>query len=390
MHQTNWTFYKNSKNSKNLSSFFYFNSFSFISGFKYLWSLIRFWILGIILFLFAFYYLTYIRLLPLNKLIFEWFLIVMFLYWLLSGFVFFFKKYQFSKFTSVIQRFWKRTYILFWLIESGVFVVYFYLTMNASEEPVYMYDQLKLYKTHFFSWRLFIIKLVPVVTLIIMGYYVQLSLKWSVFGKQNIFLLAITLLLIYVFWLEFYQFFHIINFYGNLNWIFDYDEFLWNLELEFRRTRLSNNYIAICLMAKFWHLVFIFVFWVFFILRVNELKRVRYPLLAANVQNFIILYIMSWLYMYPWFKFVFRNFLDNSFYWFMTNNRTLAIRLFFNDLKIFVNILIFDLNSILGETLAHIKTTAFFYWIESSNATGFNNFKKHALKDYIVSSFTSI
>ena len=391
LYQTNWEFYKTNKNnSKNLSSFFFSNSFSFISGFKYFWSLIRFWVLGIVLFIFSFCYLTYIRLLPLNKLIFEWFLIVMFLYWLLSGFVFFFKKYQFSKFTSVIQRFWKRTYILFWLIESGVFVVYFYLTMNASEEPVYMYDQLKLYKTHFFSWRLFIIKLVPVVTLIIMGYYVQLSLKWSVFGKQNVFLLAITLLLIYVFWLEFYQFFHIINFYGNLNWIFDYDEFLWNLELEFRRTRLSNNYIAICLMAKFWHLVFIFVFWVFFILRINELKRVRYPLLAANVQNFIILYIMSWLYMYPWFKFVFRNFLDNSFYWFMTNNRTLAIRLFFNDLKIFINILIFDFINIFGESLLFFKTTTFFYWIEASNATGFNNFKKHALKDYIISSFTSI
>ena len=91
LYQTNWEFYKTNKNnSKNLSSFFFSNSFSFISGFKYFWSLIRFWVLGIVLFIFSFCYLTYIRLLPLNKLIFEWFLIVMFLYWLLSGFVFFF------------------------------------------------------------------------------------------------------------------------------------------------------------------------------------------------------------------------------------------------------------------------------------------------------------
>ena len=125
--------------------------YSFLSGIRYFWLGIRYWFLGLILGLSAFYYLMYIRLLPFNKIIFEWTLIIMFLYWLLSGFVFFIKKYQYSKFTSVIQRFWKRTYIIFWLIESGVFLTFFYLTLNASEEPTYMYDQMKLYKTHLFS-----------------------------------------------------------------------------------------------------------------------------------------------------------------------------------------------------------------------------------------------
>lgn len=382
--QTSLNYQKNLNNvhSKMSSLSFFLNSF--FSGFSYFWGLFRFWILGFLTFSFSFYFLTYIRLLPINKVLFEWFLVAMFAYWLLSGFVFFIKKYQFSKFTSVIQRFWKRSFILFWVLETFLFLIYFYLTLNASEEPVYMYDQLKLYKTHFFSWRIFIIKIIPVISLIILSYYLQMSLKWSLFNKQSLLVLLITVILVYVVWLEFYQFYHIISFYGNLNWIFDYDEYLWNLELEFRRTRIVNNYISVCLIAKFWHLIFIFIFWVFFVLRVNEISRIRYPLLSANYQNFIILYILSWLYMYPWFKYLFRNFLDSSFYWFMTNNRLLFLRVFFNDLKLFV---FSAFNFIDLKFLDFFNFYNFFYWHESSSILGFNSFKKHSLRDLVLASF---
>ena len=36
------------------------------------------------------------------------------------------------------------------MIEGSLFVCFFYLVLNAPEEPVYMYDQIKIYKTHFF------------------------------------------------------------------------------------------------------------------------------------------------------------------------------------------------------------------------------------------------
>lgn len=383
--QTSLNYFDKNTNNNVLN---YINKFSnsLFSGFSYFWILIRFWFLALILSLFSFYYLTYIRLLPINKVIFEWFLITMFSYWLLSGFVYFIKKYQFSKFTSVIQRFWKRSYILFWVLETFLFLIYFYLTLNASEEPVYMYDQIKLYKTHFFSWRLFILKLVPVISLIVYTYYLQLSLKWSLFNRQSLSIIFVTIILLYIVWLEFYQFFHIISFFGNLNWIFDYDEYLWNLELEFRRTRLANNYISICLIAKFWHLIFIFIFWIFFVLRINEINRVRYPLLAANLQNFIILYILTWLYMYPWFKFIFRNFLDSTFYWFMTNNRLLYLRVFFNDLKLFFYSFFFNFLDFFSIDY-NFSLHSFFYLHESSVLTSFNQFKKHSLRDYIIYSF---
>lgn len=377
INQVSWGFYY-LDNNKSFGLNLFFNSF--LTGFRSIWQALRFWIIGLILFLLSAYYLLYIRALPINKIVFEWILIIMFLYWLLSGFVFFIKKYQYSKFTSVIQRFWKRSYILFWLIESGVFLVFFYLTINSTAEPVYMYDQIRPLKTFLFSWRLFLLKILPIVFLILLGYFLHLSLKWNLYNKQSAIVLIITLLIIYIVWLEFYQFFHVINFYGNLFWSYDSDEFLWNLEVDFRRTRLQNNYIAICLMAKFWHLVFIFVFWVFFILRVSETSRIRYPLLVANLQNFIILYIMSWLYMLPWLKFAFRRHLSINYYWFFSNFRQLGLRVFFYDIKLFFYSIFNNLFSVSGYSF----NSSFFYWHGYNFNEDYNQYKGNFIRDYFI------
>lgn len=371
---TTWNFY-NIKNSNKL--FFFLNNYSY--GLKSTWAWLTFWLISIVCFVCIIYYLSYLKALMFNKIIFIWFLVIMFLYWLVSGFVFFFKKYQFSKFTSVIQRFWKRSYIIFWCIESGVFLIFFYLTLNASEEPLYAYDQMKLYKEHLFSWRMFILKLIPLLTLIALGYYLKNLLKWNVFNKQVIFVLIITLILLYIVWLEFYQFYHIINYYNTYNWKFVEKNSSWLLDKELKRTRIANNYVTICLLAKFWHLIFIFIFWVFFLLRINETTRIRYFLLSANLQNFIILYIMTWLYMYPWFKYIFRPFLDYPYYWFLVNARKSGFRIFFNDIKIFF----YALLNLEISNLGFFSTLPFYYIIESSQQTGFLQFKKHFLKDYI-------
>jgi len=367
--QTNWNFYNKSSKS-NLSAFVYF------------YNTIKYWILALLLFVTIFYYLIHIRHLQINKLLIEYFLILMFVYWLISGFVFFIKKYQYSKFTSVIQRFWKRTYIVFWLIESNVFIIFLYLTINASEEPIYMYDQVKVYKTHLFSWRWFFVKLIPILFIMILGYYLLISNKWSSLSKNSYIYLIVTLTIVYILWLEFYQFFHIINFYGNMIWNFDVDEYIWGLDLETRRTRLVNNYVALCLMAKFWHLVFIFIFWIFFILRSNEIGRVRYTLLAANLQNFIILYIMSWLFMVPWLKYSVRKLYDNTLFWYFLNGRDLGFRIFFNDLKLYIySFCTFNTN------LYQYNVFSFYYWISSSSKTGYLQYRKSVIRDVIISNF---
>lgn len=382
--QVNWSFYNNlHKSNSNYFNYFFVH---YLSGLRYIWFALRYWLLSLIIGSLVFFYLTYSRLLPFSKVLFEWVLISMFFYWLISGFVFFIKKYQYSKFTSVIQRFWKRTYILFWIIESGTFTIFFFLTMNASEEPTYMYDQIKVFKTHLFSWRLFLLKLIPVISLIILGYYLLLSLKWTTFSKQSSLIVVLTLTLVYIFWLEFYQFFYIINYYGNLVWNYDSAEFLWTLDIEFKRTRIINNLTTICLLAKFWHLVFIFLFWIFFILRINEIGRIRYPLLAANLQNFIILYIMSWLYMYPWVKFAFKRHLETPYYWFFYNARKVGSRVFFNDIYLF---LLSFTHNLRFDNLVNFNTGLFYYWVESSSEGGLLQYRKFIIRDAIISNLNS-
>jgi hypothetical protein len=381
---TNQGFYFNFNILKNRKIFLAMLKNTFLSGLKYAWLGIRFWVFPLIISFSIIYTTLVLKALPFNKIMLAWISIVMFLYWLVSGFVFFFKKYQFGKYTTAIQRFWRRSYILFWLIEGATFLVFLFFTINSSQESFYMFDQISIYKTHLYSWRFFFLKIFPIVLLIVITYLLMISLKWNIYSKHSIWLLGLTFFLTYVVWLEFYQFYHVINFYGNLNWVYDIDDHSWSLEQEPRRTRMVNHYVMLLCILKFWHIVFIYGFWIFFVLRCWETKRIRYPLLAANFQNFIILYIFAWVFMYPWFKFFFRKFLDSPYYWFYINNRRLFLRVFFNDLKLIYYAVIDSLNYIKLNFMQKFNYTPFYYWKINDYNNNFETFRKHIIRDRIV------
>lgn len=352
-------------------------------GIKSLWNHLRFWLLPLLICFIFIYYSFFLKSLPFSKIFAGYILIGNMFYLLFSGFVFFIKKYQYRLYTSVIQRFWRRTLIIFWAIEGSLFTCFVYLIFNASQEPVHVYDNIQIYKTHFYSWRFFLIKMFLSSLLIIITYIFLLSLKWNTFSKTNNLALVITLLLLYIAWMEFYQLFHLMNCYGTTNWVYDFTEHLWNLELEFKRTRIVNHYVTIGLVAKFWHIVFAVVFWLFFLLRGLESSRYRYSLLASNLQNFLIVYFMGWLYMYPWFKFVLRKALDMPYFWFFVNNRKLSVFLFFNDIKLYYWGVL--------DSLVHLdrfnfffKKTSYYYWHESSIMLNNTQFRKHNIRDLFI------
>jgi len=379
---TNQGFYFNFKNLNNNKNIFKMLKLSYFYGLKYIWLGLRMWFIPLALCFGIIYCSLVLKLLPFNKIIFSWIVILMFTYWLLSGFVFFFKKYQFGKYTTSIQRFWRRSYILFWLIEGGTFLVFLFLTINSSQESFYMFDQINIFKSHLYSWKFFFLKLFPSIMLIVITYLLLVSLKWNLYSKHSFWLLFLTFFLTYIVWLEFYQFFHVVNFYGNLNWVYDVDDHSWSLEQEPRRTRIVNHYINLLFILKFWHIVFIYGVWIFFALRCWETKRIRYPLLAANYQNFIILYIFTWVFMYPWFKFFFRRFLDTPYYWFYVNNRELFLRVVFNDFKLIYYGMI---NNFLNlNSLNFFKTINFFYWNLSDINNNYEIFRKHIIKERIL------
>ena len=332
-------FYKTNNN----NYFFYKN---FFEGFKYFFISIRFWILPIFIFFMISLFLCFTKIIPFYKFSFTSFVLLSFFYWLISGFVFFVKKYRYRYFTSSIQRFWKRCFSIFWILEFFLFFCFFYLTIMGSQEPFFMFDNSQIFKTHLFSWKLFIIKIFPLSLLIVFTYFLILSIKWNIFSKTNLLIILITFLLFLILWSEFYQFFHIISFYNNFYWKYDEEDNYWFLDNELKRTRISNHFLTICLIAKFWHIIFAFIFWFFFIIRTLELNKLRYSMISANFQNFILVYILSWLYMFPWFKYFFLKLFNNPYYWFYLNNKKIVFFIFINDFFFFLKNLFFDCTNI--------------------------------------------
>lgn len=358
------------------------NYFNVYWGFISFWKALKIWIFSLIFFGLSFYVLLVKRTGVLPQTLFFWVGATMLLYWILSGFVFFVKKYQYSRYTSVIQRFWRRTYILFWSIESCLLLVFFYLAFNSSQESFYMFDQGYFLKSHLFSWKIFLFKSILIVSLITYSYITLLNLKWSTFNKNIFNLSIITLLLLYLLWTEFYQIYWVSNFYANFTWLYDVDEAIWSLEWDARRTRILNHYIMILFLLKFWHIVFIFGCWVFFLLRSNELDTITYPLYSFNFQNFIILFIMTWLFMYPWFKHTFHWLSELPYFWFYVDTHKSFYKIFINDFILFYQSFINHAFSI--STFGSFNTTDFINWFLFDAGTDTNVFIKSTIKNVIL------
>jgi len=325
----NYVFYKNNlfKGVNNLKkNNFYFTGFGFFF-FRLFFMSFFFFLISVLVFL---YVQLALEVLPLAKIFFAWLSIFFFLYLLLSGFVFFLKRYNFSKFTTIISRFWKRSFNIFWLLEGFIFVCFIYLTLNSSSEVLYFYDYQALFKLHLFSFRLFFFKLLLVSGIILCVYFLLGSSNFLKPSVVSFYILIISSAVLYVTWIEFTQFFHFISFCDYFTWNYSADSFEWTLENEFRKTRIVNNYVLVCVVAKFWHLIIIVLIWFFSANRLLESGGSHEYLLSANLQNFIILYLLNWIAMYPWFKYILRKYLNVSYLWFYTQFREKFFLNFFN------------------------------------------------------------
>ena len=61
-------------------------------GYLYFWNAVKLWLIPLFLLCSIVYMFLVLKSLPFNKVLFAWIAILMFTYWLVSGFVFFFKK----------------------------------------------------------------------------------------------------------------------------------------------------------------------------------------------------------------------------------------------------------------------------------------------------------
>lgn len=301
------------------------------------------WLISVLLTLMVTLSLFFLRDIPVNKYLFTIGSISLFSYLLLSGFVFFIKKYRYGKYTTAMHRFWRRSFSIFWALEGFLFIVFMYLTILSNQEPFFMYDNIQFFKTYTYSWRLFLSENLLVLLIISLLHYVVIRHKDVTSYKLNVYVYLTSLIFFALTYVEFYQFFYTISHYNPTVWVFDYEANKWVLDYEStqsKRTRILLHFVTICLIAKFWHFVFILLFWVFTVSKLIQLGNLSYQLLGANLQNSIILYLLNWILMYPWLKVAFRKFMYRHYKWLYVNFRSIGLRVALNDLFIYYSIIV--------------------------------------------------
>lgn len=328
--------------------FSYFNAFKLVIKFIIRWSISLFLATLTAIVLYA------LRDVPVNKFLFICMSVGFFTYLLISGFVFFLKKYRYSKYTTAMHRYWRRTLSIFWLLEGFLFCVFLYLAIFSSQEPFFGYDNPQFMKDFTYPWRLFTQETSMLIFIIIITRYALVRLKDIAPFKLYTIILTVTLLFLSMAWGEFYQFYYILNHYNALDWVFDEDTGTWSLDYETKKTRILLHFITICVIAKFWHFAFILIFWMFSVSRWIQSERVHYSLFSSNLQHFIILYLLNWIVMYPWFKYAFRRHLYKNYTWMYTNFRNTGSRIFFMDLVNYGSTILESINPFSYPIILHV------------------------------------
>lgn len=364
-----------------LSSVILLNFFKNFSIFIYLFKFFKNFTLPVLVGLLFLYYSFFFFKLSFVKILFNWIGLGLFVFWLLSTFNFFVKRYRYAKYTSAIQRFWKRAFMCFWMIEGFLFMIFFYYLLNASSEPYFMYDTYGLYINHLLPIKPFLFNSFLVVLTLNILMFLLINTKYVGLKKNTCLLLLVTLVLLYLLFVESYQFYYLVNFYSEYTWSFSEDEGIWELDFDIPRTRNKNHYITLIIVAKFWHYIFIFASWVFFLMKTLELGRIRYTFLTMNFQNVILFYLMNWLCLYSWLKWVLRRFLDQTYYWFFTSFRPVTLNIIVTDfLNYFFNLVNFNFIFIKSYFNFHF----FYLALSSSNIFVQSSFLKFSSLLYLI------
>ena len=275
------------------------------------------WILlaGIISFFYFFISLFYIQI-DLTKQLTIWYILFIVYFLLMSTFNSFLNKYKYGKFTSAIQRFWKRTGIIFWLIEGFLFLLFFYYFLNSSQEPLYMFDYSNLNQEYTIQLKSTYKNTVLLALGLYLCFILILNINFMVYSQIILLLTIITTIIFFSLYIESYQFIYILNIFADKDWVFDEETQMWSLELEENALRVKQQYFVLCLIAKYWHFIFIFISWFFFYIKSLETSSVSITMLGYNTQNLLILYILNLLCLVQWIKVIFKKFLEITYYWF--------------------------------------------------------------------------
>lgn len=248
-------------------------------------------------------------------------------YWLINIFTFLYKKNQYTIFTRIIQRFWKRSLYLFWLLELFLFLIFLYLTLISPQEYLFLFDAKYNFISNYINFKSFFFNLLNIIIIILLQNILILLFKYNTFFKIYYFLLFIFLWNVLLEDLN--QFLCINHFYSNTIWKWEDDYKWWGLELDVLKTRTYVHYIYLLIFLKFWHTIFIVGFFLFFENINLHNKSLSYNILSSNLQNFFFLLFFSFILKIIFIK-IYMNYLyEYIYYWFFINYHFYDLNYFF-------------------------------------------------------------
>ena len=258
------------------------------------------------------------------------------IYWVISIFIFLFKRSLYSSYTSVIQRFWKRSLYLFWILEFFLFFIYIFLVLNCAVEVEWMYDQPQLFKSKYFVGEFFFKNIIILLTIILSIVYLSNNIITNNFSSNQVYLLLVLILLSFVLFNEFAQTYFISLYYSGVKWSYEVETQTWSLITDVEKMRTLTHYTFLLLILKFWHTVFIVVVFLTGYMFALYQKKISQGLLSSNKQNFFFLFFFGFI-MYYWvYKFYMNHVYSYIYQWFFFNKfyvNYLSIEDFFIPIK---------------------------------------------------------
>ena len=158
---------------------------------------------------FLFLYKYIVVFLPKNSISLLFF--VNFSYIFLNIWYYFVNIYKYSVYTTSNQRFWKRTFMLFWVIEGFLFLIFIYLWLITPQETAFFMDPYIQNNFFFYIKREFIVYIIPLL-LSIKSWFFLFFFKRK--NSISIYIASTVIIIssIYLLFIEFFKLLQIFNF----------------------------------------------------------------------------------------------------------------------------------------------------------------------------------
>ena len=281
------------------------------------------------------------------NILYKYIFLLLFLYYIISIFIRLNKLLGFGKYNTMSSRFWKRSYVIFWCLEISLFLLFIFLLYIHHKENKYSLDLKKCFYNLDFILQYFFFNSLVLLLLIILNYYILYFKKYSNNKIINLLLMFISLVLLYVNYTEFLKFIYVVNYYSYLvksNSFLDTNSLnLYSYSFLDFNVKIRNliNYNALLIILKFWHVVFIYIYFSFFLNNFINTNTISYNLASSNLQNFIFLYFFNYVCYILLLKDIFLFFFKFYYSWFFFYFNIFNVNFLLNDIFLFLFFFLF-------------------------------------------------